>query len=177
MESRMKRFITIAALIIAVMFVVQSAFAQSLKFGHINRNELIQAMPEFDSARVTLEKLNTELQNAAELLQVELNTKYEAYLKDGKNLTDLVRQTKEQELQDYQRRLTEFQTNAQNQMQEKQVALFTPVTDKADKAIREVGKSNGFIYVFDLSQPQIIYFDDTKSTDIMSLAKAKLGLK
>jgi len=177
MESRMKRFITIAALIIAVMFVGQSAFAQSLKFGHINRNELIQAMPEFDSARVTLEKLNTELQNAAELLQVELNTKYEAYLKDGKNLTDLVRQTKEQELQDYQRRLTEFQTNAQNQMQEKQVSLFTPVTDKADKAIREVGKSNGFIYVFDLSQPQIIYFDDTKSTDIMSLAKAKLGLK
>lgn len=173
----MKRFITIAALIIAVMFVGQSAFAQSLKFGHINRNELIQAMPEFDSARVTLEKLNTELQNAAELLQVELNTKYEAYLKDGKNLTDLVRQTKEQELQDYQRRLTEFQTNAQNQMQEKQVALFTPVTDKADKAIREVGKSNGFIYIFDLSQPQIIYFDDTKSTDIMSLAKAKLGLK
>jgi outer membrane protein len=177
MESRMKRFITIAALIIAVMFVGQSAFAQSLKFGHINRNELIQAMPEFDSARVALEKLNTELQNAAELLQVELNTKYEAYLKDGKNLTDLVRQTKEQELQDYQRRLTEFQTNAQNQMQEKQVALFTPVTDKADKAIREVGKSNGFIYIFDLSQPQIIYFDDTKSTDIMSLAKAKLGLK
>ncbi len=62
-------------------------------------------------------------------------------------------------------------------MQEKQVALFTPITDKADKAIREVGKSNGFIYVFDLSQPQIIYFDDTKSTDLMSLAKAKLGLK
>jgi len=177
MESRMKRFIAIAALTIAVMFAGQSAFAQNLKFGHINRNELIQAMPEFDSARVALEKLNTELQNAAELLQVELNNKYEVYLKDGKNMTDLVRQTKEQELQDYQRRLTEFQTNAQNQMQEKQVSLFTPVTDKADKAIKEVGKANGFIYVFDLSQPQIIYFDDTKSTDIMTLAKAKLGLK
>ncbi len=81
MESRMKRFITIAALIIAVIFAGQSAFAQSLKFGHINRNELIQAMPEFDSAKVTLEKLNTELTNAAELLQVELNNKYEAYLK------------------------------------------------------------------------------------------------
>ena len=177
MESRMKRFIAISALTIAVMFAGLNASAQNLKFGHINRNELIQAMPEFDSARVALEKLNTELQNAAELLQVELNNKYEVYLKDGKNMTDLVRQTKEQELQDYQRRLTEFQTNAQNQMQEKQVALFTPVTDKADKAIKEVGKANGFIYVFDLSQPQIIYFDDTKSTDIMTLAKAKLGLK
>jgi outer membrane protein len=177
MESVMKKIIGIATLVIIVVFAGQSSFAQSLKFGHINRNELIQAMPEFDSARVTLEKLNTELQNAAELLQVELNNKYEAYLKEGKNLTDLVRQTKEQELQDYQRRLSEFQTNAQTQMQEKQVALFTPITEKADKAIREVGKESGFVYVFDLSQNQIIYFDETKSTNIMPLAKAKLGLK
>jgi outer membrane protein len=134
-------------------------------------------MPEFDSARVKLEKLSTELSNTAELLQVELNNKYETYLKEGKNLTDLVRQTKEQELQDAQKRLTDFQTNAQTQIQEKQVALFTPVTEKADKAIKEVGKENGYIYIFDLSQNQIIYFDEAKSTNIMSLAKAKLGLK
>jgi len=173
----MKRIIGILALITIAIFVGQNAIAQSLKFGHINRNELIQSMPEFDSARVQLERLNTELTNAAELLQVELNNKYEAYLKEGKNLTDLVRQTKEQELQDYQRRLEQFQTNAQTQIQEKQVALFTPITEKADKAIKAAGKENGFIYVFDLSQNQIVYFDESKSTDIMPLAKAKLGLK
>jgi len=173
----MKRFIGISALIIMVIFVGQNALGQNLKFGHINRTELIQAMPEFDSARVTLEKLNTELSNTAELLQVELNNKYETYLKESKNLTDLVRQTKEQELQDAQKRLTDFQTNAQTQLQEKQVALFTPVTEKADKAIKEVGKENGFIYIFDLSQNQVIYFDETKSTNVMALAKAKLKLK
>ena len=173
----MKRFLGIAALVIMVIFTGQDVMAQNLKFGHINRTELIQSMPEFDSARVTLERLNTELTNAAELLQVELNNKYEAYLKEGKNLTDLVRQTKEQELQDYQRRLTDFQTNAQNQLQEKQVSLFTPVTEKADKAIKEVGKENGFTYIFDTSGGQIAYFDETKSTNVLPLAKAKLGLK
>jgi outer membrane protein len=173
----MKRFIGISVLVIMVIFVGQNALAQNLKFGHINRTELIQAMPEFDSARVTLEKLNTELQNTAELLQVELNNKYETYLKESKNLTDLVRQTKEQELQDAQKRLTDFQTNAQNQIQEMQVKLFTPVTEKADKAIKDVGKENGYIYVFDLSQNQIIYFDETKSTNVMQLVKNKLGLK
>jgi outer membrane protein len=173
----MKRFLGIAALVIIVTFAGQDVMAQNLKFGHINRNELIQAMPEFDSARVKLEKLSTELSNTAELLQVELNNKYETYLKEGKNLTDLVRQTKEQELQDAQKRLTDFQTNAQTQIQEKQVALFAPVTEKADKAIKEVGKENGYIYIFDLSQQQIIYFDEAKSTNVMPLAKAKLGLK
>lgn len=173
----MKRFIGISVLVIMVTFVGQNALAQNLKFGHINRTELIQAMPDFDSARVKLEKLNTELQNTAELLQVELNNKYETYLKESKNLTDLVRQTKEQELQDAQKRLTDFQTNAQTQINEMQVKLFTPVTEKADKAIKDVGKENGYIYVFDLSQNQIIYFDETKSTNVMQLVKNKLGLK
>jgi outer membrane protein len=173
----MKRFIGIFALVVMVTFVGQNALAQNLKFGHINRTELIQAMPEFDSARVTLEKLNTELQNTAELLQVELNNKYETYLKESKNLTELVRQTKEQELNDAQKRLTDFQTNANTTIQEKQVALFTPITEKADKAIKEVGKANGFIYIFDLSGQVIAYFDETKSVNIMTLAKTNLGLK
>jgi outer membrane protein len=173
----MKRFLGIAALVIVVTLAGQDIAAQNFKFGHINRNELIQAMPEFDSAKVKLEKLSTELQNTAELLQVELNNKYEAYLKDSKNLTDLVKQTKEQEIQDAQKRLSDFQTNAQTQLQEKQVELFNPVTAKADKAIKEVGKENGYIYVFDLSQNVIAYFDETKSTNIMALVKTKLGLK
>lgn len=173
----MKRLIGISAIIILVTLAGHNALAQNLKFGHINRNELIQLMPEFDSARVTLEKLNTELSNTAELLQVELNNKYEIYLKESKNLTELVRQTKEQELNDAQRRLTDFQTNAQTQIQEKQGALFTPITEKADKAIQAVGKENGFVYIFDLSGGQLAYFDETKSINVMQLAKTKLGLK
>jgi outer membrane protein len=173
----MKKFIGISVLIIMVTFLGQNVLAQNLKFGHINRTELIQAMPDFDSARVKLEKLNTELSNTAELLQVELNNKYEIYLKESKNLTDLVRQTKEQELQDAQKRLTDFQTNAQTQMQEMQVKLFTPVTEKADKAIKEVGKESGYVYIFDISQNQIIYVDEAKSTNVMQLVKSKLGLK
>lgn len=174
----MKRFIGIGALAIILIFTGQNAISQSLKFGHLNRNELIQSMPEFDSARVTLEKLNTELSNAAELLQVEFNNKYEAYLKESKTLTDLVRQTKEQELQDYQRRLTDFQTNAQTQIQEKQVALFTPITEKADKAIKDVGKENGLIYIFDVSPGgQVAYYDETKSSNVTQLVRTKLGLK
>jgi outer membrane protein len=173
----MKRFIGLTALVFIFIFIGQHAMAQSFKFGHINRNELIQSMPEFDSAKVQLEKLNTELSNAMELLQVEYNNKAETYLKESKNLTDLVRQTKEQELQDYQKRLTDFQTNAQNQLQEKQVALFTPITAKADKAIKDVGKENGFIYIFDLSGGQVAYYDEVKSTNVMALTKGKLGLK
>jgi outer membrane protein len=174
----MKRFIGIAALTVLIVLVGQSAMAQNLKFGHINSDELIQALPEFDSARVELEKFQKELVNALELMSVELNNKNDAYIKESKNLTDLVKQTKEQELVDMNRRMQEFQTNAQTQLDEKRVELFQPVYAKVDKAIKDVGKENGFVYVFNVSQgASLLYFDETKSTNIMALAKAKLGLK
>ena len=173
----MKRFIGIAALTILITLVGQRTVGQTLKFGHVNSDELIQALPEFDSAQVKLENFRKELVNALELMSVELNNKNEAYNKESKNLSDIVKQTKEQELMDINKRIQDFQNNAQQQLQNKQAELFQPVMAKVDKAIKDVGKENGFIYVFDVAKGALLYFDETKSTNVMPLAKAKLGLK
>jgi outer membrane protein len=173
----MKRFIGIAALTILITLVGQRTVGQTLKFGHVNSDELIQALPEFDSAQVKLENFRKELVNALELMSVELNNKNEAYNKESKNLSDIVKQTKEQELMDMNKRIQDFQNNAQQQLQNKQAELFQPVMAKVDKAIKDVGKENGFIYVFDVAKGALLYFDETKSTNVMPLAKAKLGLK
>jgi outer membrane protein len=175
----MRRFIGIAVLMIVFALVGQSATAQSFKFGHINSDELIQSMPEYDSATVKLEKFRKELVNALELMQVEWNNKSDSYQKESKNLSDIVKQTKEQELMDIQKRIQDFQTNAQQQLQNKQAELFQPIVGKVDKAIKDVGKENGFLYVFDISASKatLLYFDEAKSINVMPLVKTKLGLK
>ncbi len=173
----MRRFITLAALMIVIALAGQSAMAQNFKFGHINSDELIQVMPEYDSATVKLEKFRKELVNALELMTVELNTKNEAYQKESKNLSDIVKQTKEQELMDMNKRIQDFQSNAQTQLQTKQTEVFQPIYAKVDKAIKDVGKENGFLYVFDVAKGSLLYFDETKSTNVMALVKTKLGLK
>jgi outer membrane protein len=78
---------------------------------------------------------------------------------------------------DLNRRIQEFQTNAQQQLQDLQLQLFNPIYTKVDNIITEIGKENGFIYVFDISKGSLLYFDASRSTDIMPLAKAKLGIK
>jgi outer membrane protein len=175
----MRRFISITALMIVIALAGQSAKAQSFKFGHINSDELIQSMPEYDSATVKLEKFRKDLVNALELMTVELNTKNDAYQKESKNLSDIVKQTKEQELIDMNKRIQDFQTNAQTQLQNKQSEVFQPIVAKVDKAIKDIGKENGFLYVFDISPSKaaLLYFDETKSINVMPLVKTKLGLK
>jgi outer membrane protein len=174
----MKRFIGLTILMSLIILGGHRAVAQNIKFGHINSDELIQSMPEFDSANVKLEKFRKDLVNALELMSVELNNKSDAYNKESKNYTDLVKQTKEQELVDMNKRIQDFQNNAQQQLQQKQAELFQPIMAKVDKAIKEVGKENGFVYIFSTGQgSSLLFFDTTKSVDIMPLAKAKLGLK
>src|SRR4030065_2920558 len=153
----MKRFIGILALIV---FMASAGQAQNMKFGHINSDELIRALPEFDTANANLEKFRQELVNALELMTVELNNKSDAFTKESKNLSELVRQNKEQELIDMNRRIQEFQANAQEQLQNKQVELFQPIYTKVEKAIKDVGKENGFLYIFDIA--------DRKSTRLNS---------
>jgi len=170
----MKRFIGILAL---VVFMASAMQAQNMKFGHINSDELIRALPEFDTANANLEKFRKDLVNALELMSVELNNKSDAFNKESKNYTEIVRQTKEQELIDMNRRIQEFQANAQEQLQNKQVELFQPIYTKVDKAIKDVGKENGFLYVFDVAKGSLLYFDETKSTNVLALAKTKLGIK
>ena len=173
----MKRFLGISALALFMIFGGQKADAQAVKFAHINSDELIRSMPEYDSAMAKLEKTRKDLVNQIEIMQVEINNKYEKYNKESKTYTDLVRQTKEQELQDMNARLQEFQQNAQSQLQEQQTTLTQPIFTKVDKAIKDVGKEGGFIYVFDVAKGQVLYFDDTKSTNILALVKTKLGVK
>jgi outer membrane protein len=163
----MKRLAGIAVVLIITCFIGHDISAQNLKFGHINSDELIQSMPEFDSASAKLE-----------IMQVELNNKSEAYTRDSKNLTEIVRQTKEQELMDMNNRIQQFQATAQQQLQEKQAELFQPIMAKVDKAIKDIGKEQGFVYIFTVGQGStLVYFDETKSTNVLPLAKTKLGVK
>jgi len=77
--------------------MAQDGFAQSFKTGHINRDDIITAMPEYDTAMKKYNEFGQELTNALELMQVELNNKYDQFTKEEKNLSELVKANKVQE--------------------------------------------------------------------------------
>jgi outer membrane protein len=170
----MKRIVGL--LLFAVMILsAQDLAAQTFKTGHIIRDEIIMAMPEYDTAMKAYNAFAQELSNALELMQVEYNNKLDAYVKESKNLSDIVKANKEQELSDMQNRINTFQQNAQTQLQDKQTELLNPIVTKVTEAINQVAKDGGYIYIYDART--LIYFDATKSTDISPLVKTKLGIK
>ena len=163
-------------LVTALLLSGANVFAQNYKFGHINTTELFALMPERDSALQILQNFAKELENQLEIMRVELNNKYNDYIKEQKNLTDLINQTKEQEINDLDQRIRGFETTAQQELQRKETELFQPIYEKANNAIQEVAKENKFTYVFDLAARSIIYFSED-SENVLPLVKKRLGIE
>jgi len=167
--------ITKGIMIVALFLCVASVSAQNLKFGHINSQNLLMAMPERDSAEAKLKKYAKDLQDQIETLQVEFNKKYQDYIQKKATFTDAIREMKEKELSDLQQRSQEFEQTAQQDYQRQQSDLMKPIVDKANATIQKVAKANGFVYIFDVSTGAVAYFSD-QSIDILPLVKKELGL-
>lgn len=163
--------------IIVLIFVGSSAaIAQKNKFGHINSNQLLQMMPERDSAKAAIEYHAKELEQQLQSMQTELETKYSEYIEKQKTYSDIVKKTKEEELTQMQQRVQNFQTTAQQDLQTKEQQLLKPIIEKAQNAIQKVSKSEGYTYVFDTSTGAVLYWPE-KSDDLLPLVKKELGIE
>ena len=146
------------------------------------------AMPETLSANST-SAMSTQLKNLLrqdglklrattrkddlQAMKTELEKLYNDYQANQSGWTELIRSTKQREIQDMGARMQEFQENAQKQLQDREAALTKPIVDRAKKAIEDVAREGGYTYIFDGAA--LLYSQD--SEDIMPLVKKKLGLK
>ena len=169
----MKKLIKLT-LVVALALSSTSLFAQNL--GRINMQELIAVMPETQEMQTKLQAYVKDLQEQMETLQVELNNKYNDYLKEHDSLAEGVRNVREQEIQDMQNRLQQFNAWAEQDLQKKRAELLEPIITKANDAVTKISKAGNYIAVFDVSVPSMAYFDESAMTDIQPQVRAELGI-
>jgi len=170
----MKKVTRVLIILALVGFTVSSYAQKKQKFGHIDSNELLKLMPGRDSAMAKIQAYSKTLETQIKGMQSELETKYQDYLANEKDMTDLIKQTRQKELQDIQARIEDFQKSAQDDLEKKQNELLKPIIDKAKAAIEKVAKDNQYTYIFDAGLGVLLYTDP--SEDIMPMVKKELGL-
>lgn len=166
------------AIIVALLMVIPAlSFAQKApKFGHVNKQEIIQVLPDRDSAIVKLQKFQKDLETSLQTMNDEYQSKLQKFQDDQKGMDPLILQSKQKELINMQQNIQQFTENAQQLYQQKQGELMQPILEKIQKAINEVGKEGGFTYIFDLAAQSIAYYS-SESQDVTDLVKQKLNIK
>lgn len=152
---------------------ITGAFAQ--KFGYINSAELMQIMPGVDTVEARLNEHRASLEQQMNTMIQEYQTKAQKYQAEFNTMSDIIKETKGKEIQDLQNRIQQYQQTADADLQRKRVELFNPLIERAQKAVVDVAKENGFTYIFDISTGALAFYENGEN--IMDLVKAKLGIK
>lgn len=171
----MRNFFKVIVLIISLSFA-GNVSAQSLKFGHIDFQALLQAMPEREAAKKSLDKVQADLESQLGTMQKEYQDKGKEYvaLAQTKDTNEALLKAKQDEVQSIQERIQTFQQTAQENLQKEEQKQFQPVIEKARKAITDVAKEQGLIYVFEVNG---VLYHSEQSTDLLPAVKTKLGIK
>lgn len=171
----MKKLISVFVLLF-VFFISSNSFAQSkLKFGHLDFAKLYNLMPELDSVRGLFDTYNKSIQEQFAAMQTELENKFMDYQANAAGMSEIIRTTKEAEINDLKERLDAFESKATQDLQAKESELTAPIIERAKKAVQDVAKDNGYTYVFNSSEGLLLYAEP--SDDISELVKTKLGIK
>lgn len=162
---------------VAVLLVVLASAttnAQTLKFGHIDLQALIQVMPERVTATTELENYQKDIEEVYADLTKGLEQKYAEFEALGEDPSEVKRNAKITEIQELQTKIENYRNTATEQIQQKQNELLQPIYQKAQTAIEEVAKAQGVIYVFDVNA---VLYKSNQSIDVLPLVKEKLGIQ
>jgi outer membrane protein len=172
----MKNVVKIIAVFSFILVLATAAQSQTVqKIGYIDFNSLVAAMPGVDSVKIKLQTYQKTLSDQLDAMRAEFENKYLEYQQASSGMSDLIKQTKEKELQDLQGRIDAFQQKAQTDLQTKQQELLQPIVTKAKAAIKEVAKENKYTYIVNAIEDILLFSEP--ADDILPLVKKKLGIQ
>ena len=152
----MKKFIICALCAICGM---TTANAQA-KFGHVNSQEIIQAMPEYTKAKTEIESLTQQYEADLKSMQDELQkkAKQDAIMAKEKEAADLKRKY----------------FGPEGELFKKRTSLMSPIQDEIYNAIKDIADLRGYQLVLDRASDAGIIFGSPK-IDISDEVLRKLG--
>ena len=154
---------------------ITTANAQA-KFGHVNTQEIIQAMPEYNTAKTEIDKLQAQYEADLKSMQDELQKKADAFDKEQATLPDNIKQRRQTELQEMYQKIQQSYQDNQQALQKASSEKMQAITTKVLEAIKAVGQAGDFVIINEINAG-IPYISTTLSTDVTAQVKTKLGLK
>lgn len=171
----MKQFKTLLIALSFTFGIVTVTSAQS-KIAHIDTQELIEAMPDYQSAMSQLDKIQKTYRSDVQDMMKEADTKSKLYQSEAESKTDEENMKRSKELQSAQQKIMKYQQNAQDKIQEKNEELMRPILEKARTAIQKVARAKGYDYVLNATTGggAVLLAD---GYDLMDDVKKDLGIK
>ncbi len=149
----------------------------SQKFGYCNSSALLSNIPEVKQADSELKSFQSQLQKKGQEMVKALQDKGEDLQRKEQQGTISPKDmsTQKAKLEEEQGKISEYEKEVYDKLAEKRDALFSPILERVNKAMADVAKEQGYMFVFDTNSNAVLYGHE--SLDVTDLVKAKLNIK
>lgn len=164
----------ITGVILLCFLMIQIGAAQ--KFGYVNSTQILSEHPAIKTADQQLVTFQNELIAQGQKMVTDFEAKYTAYVTEanGGTLSQIQMQEKEATLAQEQQQIQQFELEVQQKIALKREELYAPILDKVRVALEDMGKEQGYTFIFDSSAGVLLHADT--SEDLTSALKTKLGM-
>jgi len=146
---------------------------KAFKYGHIDGNAVYRKMPEVQKADTVYSKYIKALEDQIKAMQEEYNKKAADYQENEATMSEVLKETKLDELKSLGERIQKFQVSAQEDAIKKQKEMYDPARIKFNNALKAVATKYGYKFIIDKNA--LLYFDDID--DVTKLVETELGIK
>ena len=160
----MKKFILMLMLLAPMTMMAQ-------KFGKVNTQQIMQALPDVAKANGEMEALQKQKENDLKSMQDEFQRKADEYQKGQSTMAATMKQQKETELQTLQQKIQQAYQDGQQELQKKSNELMQPIVAKVKAAIDAVGKAGNYTFIFEDGSA---VYTGTNVVDVTKEVQAKI---
>lgn len=172
----LKKVFLVLLIVFPLLYSGKLSAQSANQIAFINSNEIFAVMPERIKASESLNELNSKYKAELELMQNDYNKKYSDFISYQASMGESIRLRRMQELYELERNINSFMKVAKEDVEAQEAEKLVPLRQKLKDAIYQVGVEQGYICVYDLANPTII-FVTPNAVDITPLVKIKLGIK
>ena len=145
--KRLKSLLLATVLCLGTSYTINA----QAKTAHVDVNELISKMPAMIDAQKQLEKLSGTYDAEYKTMAEEYQNKIKKYDQEAATVGDAVNQSRQTEVQDLVKRITDYRDNAQKELQKKEADMVKPLMERIKASISKVGKAKGYQYVLNIA--------------------------
>lgn len=163
-------------LVAALVAIPMLLSAQTVKIGVVDTQTLMRELPAFKDAQAKIEAIAKKYDDEYNNLSAEAAKKYEEYqtLINDASTPQAVKERRAKELDDFSKKMAEFERMAQQDLQKQQQEIMAPVLSNVQQAIQSIGKEGNYSFIQESAA--MLYFG-APVEDITSQVKARLGVK
>lgn len=161
----MKQSVIRIAAAMLLCFAAAVAGNAQQKIAWINSAAIMEKLPEAQDAQHQIDNLIADWQAELAKMQNAWQTKFEEYDKKKLILTPELRADAEKELQDMDKKISDYRTRKFGQSGElfqKQNELMKPVQNKIFKVLKDMAQEDNYDYIFDKSSETLLMYSNDK---------------